>query len=332
MRRRISVIPRRPHITGRGRWLAAAAGAAVAASLVGVVASSGIAASKAGAKLRPLHKIVFVNPLKVYPAFTTANNCLKKEASRLGYSSQMVGTPGSAVNNQGTIDLIDQAIVNGVDGLLIFPTDNALFTPVFKKARAKGIYVIALESGNPQTGQQSMVGTNARKMGAIVADGLGASDPNAHVAILSVSPTLTEHKENTAGFTAEAAKKFPNMKVVTKLYDNGDGTKDADLLSAALTAHPDLTTLYSIVGTGEPAAITAVKEHNLTGKVKIITLDLTAEHKADIKSGRIFGVGEQGWCNMGIQAVDLMRKLSQGKRVPVAVDTGEKFFTKANLP
>jgi ribose transport system substrate-binding protein len=313
---------------------AIAVGAVAIAALAGVVASSGTAASDAQQRssLRPLHKIVFVNPLKVYPAFTTAYNCLKKEAAHFGYSSQMVGTPGSAVNNQGTIDLLDQAIVNGVDGLLTFPTDNALFAPVYKKARAKGIYVVAMESGDPSTGQQTMVGTNAYKMGQIVADGLGASDPNAHVAILSVSPTLTEHKRNTAGFIAEAAKKFPNMKVVTKLYDNGDATKDADLLSAALTAHPDLNVIYSIVGAGEPAAITAVKEHNLAGKVKIITLDLTAEHKADIKKGLIFGVGEQGWCNMGIQAVLLMRKLSQGKPVPTAVDTGEKFYSKANLP
>jgi ribose transport system substrate-binding protein len=332
MGRRNGIISRSPRVTRKRGWLAVVVGMAVVASLA-AVASNGSAASKTQtAPLRPLHKIVFVNPLKVYPSFSVVNSCLKKEATKLGYQSSTVGTPGSAVNNSGTINLIDQQIANGVDGMLVFPTDNALFTPVFKQARAKGIYVIALESGDPSTGEQSRVGTNAFHMGEIVADGVGATDPNAHVAILSVSPTLTEHVMDTAGFAAEARKKFPNMKIDAHLYDSGDSTKDVDLISNALTAHPDLTVIYSIVGTGEPAAITAVKEHGLVGKVKIVSLDLTAEHKADIKAGKILGVGEQGWCEMGTEAVILMRKLSEGKKVPASFDTGEKFYTRANLP
>jgi ribose transport system substrate-binding protein len=299
---------------------------------VGVSWSVSASHSAAATGLRPLHKIVYVNPLSAYPAFNTVNVCFKREASKFGYQASMVGTTGSAVDNQGTINLIDQAVADGADGLLVLPLEPSTFAPSLKAARAKGVYVVGLNGGAASDGQQTEVGTSDARLGAVAADGLGAKYPNAQVGTLSLSATTTAHAQIIAGFRKEAAKRFPHMKIVTNVYDNGDATKDVDLLSAMMTAHPTVNAILSVEGAGEPAAVTAVKQAGRAGKVHIITFDLTSAHIADVRSGSLFGVADQGWCAMGKDAVDEMRQLSRGKHVPALVDTGEKFFTKASLP
>ena len=311
-----------------------AAGAALALVLTGCSAvSGGSAGNGGGSKALPkITSVTYENPLPSYPAFNVAGKCFKAQAKKEGWKATEVGITGTAVDNQGSINEISQAIASGTDGLLAFPTVNSLFTPVFKQARAKGIYVVALNTGDPSTGQQTQVGTDNASMGKLMADGLGAAAPDSHVAFISVSQDTQAQKDQITGFQNEAAAKYPNMQTTTVVYDNGDATKDVDLIANTMAAHPDINAWFLTEGAAIPGAITAVKEAGKTGSVKLLGLDLTADTQADLTAGTLFGVGDQGWCDMGTKAIIAMKDLSEGKKVPAVIATKNTFYTKDNLP
>jgi len=320
------------HITQRSAFAAVAAAAALL--LVGCGAVSGGSAESASPSsgLRTVHTVTYVNPAPFYPAFTDVAKCLAAEAKKNGWKTVNVGTSGSAVDNQGAIDLISQAIANKTDALVVFPTIPELFAPVIKQARAAGIYVVAQNAGDPSDGQQTQVGTDAHQLGEIIAEGLGAKHPDAQVGVLSGSASTTPHVQEIKGFEDYAKAHFPKMKVVDSEYDNGDATKAPDAFSNMLTAHPEITTLFPIEGTDVAAAITAVKERNLASTVTVVANDLTDDHRAAIENGTLFGVGEQGWCEAGTKSVDAIKSLSEGKKLPNFIATKSIFYSADNLP
>lgn len=321
--------------TTRRAALATLSIAAVAASLSGCGALSGgsvTSSSSASGELREVKTITYVNPAPFYPAFDDVGQCFEAAAKSNGWKPVEVGTSGGSVDNQGAIDLISQAIANGTDALVVFPTIPELFTPVIEQARAAGIYVVAQNAGAPSTGQQTQVGTDAKQLGALIAEGLGATDPAAKVGILSGTASTTPHVQEIEGFTEYAAEHFPEMKVVASDYTNGDSTKGPEVFSNMLTAHPEITALFPIEGTSVAAAISAVKERGATGTINVVANDLTADHRAAIEDGTLLGVGEQGWCESGTKAVDAVKQLSEGKTLPDFIATTSTYYDLSNLP
>jgi len=320
------------HITQRSAFAVVAATAALLLAGCGAISGGSDQSASPSGALRTVHTVTYVNPAPFYPAFTDVAKCLTAEAKKYGWKTVNVGTSGSAVDNQGAIDLISQAIANKTDALVVFPTIPELFAPVLKQARAAGIYVVAQNAGDPSDGQQTQVGTDAHQLGEIIAEGLGAKHPDAQVGVLSGSASTTPHVQEIKGFEDYAKAHFPKMKVVDSEYDNGDATKAPDAFSNMLTAHPEITTLFPIEGTDVAAAITAVKERNLSSTVTVVANDLTDDHRAAIENGTLFGVGEQGWCEAGTKSVDAIKSLSEGKKLPAFIATKSIFYSADNLP
>ncbi|WP_395640495.1 sugar ABC transporter substrate-binding protein [Pseudolysinimonas sp.] len=322
------------HTTQRTITLGALAlSALLALSACGAVSGGSTDDGQSGStELREVATVTYVNPAPFYPAFDTVAQCLIEEGESFGWKVNVVGTAGSAVDNQGAIDLISQAITNGTDALVVFPTIPELFTPVIKQARDAGIYVVAQNAGDPSTGQQTQVGTDAYELGQIIAEGLGSTVPDAQVGVLSGSASTTPHVQELTGFEDYAADNFPGMTVVASEYNNGDATKSPEIWSNMLTAHPEITALFAIQGTDVAAAITAIAERGLTGKVQVVAADLTPDHRAAIEAGTLLGVGEQGWCEAGTKSADAIKDLSEGKDVPETIPTTSTWYTKDNLP
>lgn len=308
--------------------LAASSFAGCGALSGGSVASSATPSDE----LREVKTITYVNPAPFYPAFDDVGRCFTEAAEKNGWTPVEVGTSGGSVDNQGAIDLISQAIANGTDALVVFPTIPELFTPIIQQARDAGIYVVAQNAGAPSTGQQTQVGTDAKELGALIAEGLGAIDPAAQVGILSGTASTTPHVQEIEGFTEYAAEHFPDMKVIASDYTNGDSTKGPEVFSNMLTAHPEITVLFPIEGTSVAAAIAAINERGASDTIRVVANDLTADHRAAIEDGSLLGVGEQGWCESGTEAVNAVKQLSEGKTLPEFIPTTSTWYDLANLP
>jgi ribose transport system substrate-binding protein len=322
------------HAKAKGIYSATVA-VATTAGLVAYGASSGSSAAKqltgGAASAHPIHVLTYVNPLPPYLAFNQVGACFRREAKKLGYTAHVVGTPGNAVDNQAALNLINQSIADGTDGVFAFLTIPKLFEPVIKQARSKGIYFGGLDSGMKGTGQQFLAGTDWLEGGKVLADAVGKKYPDAQVGFLSSSPDSSAQADAVKGFEQEAKNRFPHMKMVAIVYDNGDPTQDTSLVSNMLAAHPNINLLNLVPG-NTAGGIAAVQERGLTNHVKIVSGDLTPDHRAALKNGTLWGVTSQDWCDQGKYAVEAFHDLSLGKKIKFSWNTSVTFVTKADMP
>lgn len=327
-------IPSRP--AGRAHHI-------LSSTSVGVVALTALSAcgavtggttetsAAASSSLPPVTSVTYVNPLPSYADFNVIGKCAKEAAEKNGWTYNEVGVTGMNVDNQASTDQISQAVTAGVDSLIVVPLDTKMYTTVIQAARAKDVYVVAAGTGDPSTGQQAQIGTSGADLGAMEAASLGAKDPKAVVGFLSEGPDQQVQVEAINGFKAEAAAKFPEMKISVSQYDHSETTKVVDIVGNMLAGNQDITALYVLNGASLAPAATAAKEARKDG-VTIIGHDVTEVSRGLIESGQIYGVAQQGWCAMGSESVDAIKALSEGKTVEPFTATEITFVTRENLP
>jgi ribose transport system substrate-binding protein len=313
--------------------LAAVVAGCSSASSTGTTSTAATSSSSArtASHTSKITRVTFVNILASYPGWLRAQQCADSEAAKYGITVTNSGPPGANVDPQGMANDIDQAVAQGTQAIITSPPDSSSLTAPLNAAKAKGIPVVTILSGNNYPGRVFDIGTNLADLGKVVMDGIGAKDPNAHIITISLSTTQTVQQEVLAGFWAEAAAKFPNIKRLPPIYDQGQTTNTVSLVTDALTAHPDATAIYELEGAGTNGVAAALRAKGMQAKVLLVANDAPPSTRALIQQGVVYGVGIQQWCTMGTGAVDNLVRFTQGQSVPKSIQTSATFVTKENL-
>jgi len=277
------------------------------------------------AELRPVKKIAFANPLPAYPVFQEADKCFNDEAKKMGIEGVTSGPTGLQMDEQFVLDRISQYIATGADGLILVPFSAAMYEPLMKEAKAQGMYVAVMNTGDTTSVQDVELGTDYGNQGKVVAENIAKRGGDQNVIILGNQPSGV-HRVFVDGFKAALAG-LPNVKLIDEAYDQGDPTQTTDVVSRSLTAHPDVNVVLSWEGNAVAGITTAIKEKGLVGKVVGVVNDVTPEVVAGLKDGTLYGTSKQNFCGMAAGAIDKIIALSKGEAVPKTVDTGIKFIT-----
>jgi ribose transport system substrate-binding protein len=311
------------HLRSR-RQLASAALATMTVVSVSLAATP--AATAAPAKLK---SIFFANPLPSYPSFALANRCFSAETKKLGIQSTSSGPSGLTVNNQYTLDGISQAIADHYGAIIMVPIEPPQFDPLIKQARAAGILVATINTGNSTTLQNVELGTDYTDQAATIVANLAKRPGQQYLLEVGNSaggPQLLFVNGLKAGIASH-----PNVHLVTQVFDGGDPNQTTDVVETALEAHPNVNIVVTWEGTATQGVVTAIKESHNVGKIFGVVNDLTPESIAGMKGGEVYGISKQNFCGMATGAVDDLAAIAQGKPVPKYVDTGITFVTKQNL-
>jgi ABC-type sugar transport system substrate-binding protein len=296
-----------------------------AASASSTASSSAVASSTPPA----LKSILFVNPLPNNPAWHEIGNCMADEAKNLHISFSQAGPTGGAVDASYMLSRIQQGIADNVGALVTFPLSANQFRPVIQQARAHGIYVATVEGANSAAGQNVDVGTSYQQFGQLAAATVAKKPGMQYVGFIALADAPPSSTFIQA-FT-DAAKSYPNIKIVTIQYDNGNVTNDVDIATNMMTAHPQLNMFVTNEGAATPGVIAAIKAQNKVGKVFLTTNSIYSGAAAGIQAGIVYSTLLQNMCQIGREPVDVLAKIAAGQHVPPVANTGIKFATKANL-
>jgi ABC-type sugar transport system substrate-binding protein len=293
------------------------------------VASSGVAGASSGPATGKLKSIEFVNPLPDYSQWKLIGQCMSDEAKKLGVQFIQTGPTGSTVDSNYMLARLQQGIANQVGALATFPVSAAQFTPVLQQAKSKGILTATLFGGGSTTVQNVEVGTNYVTAASEAADSVSKnSSGQVNVGII-VGTAVDPSKVWSDAFTAEA-KKLPNVSVVTIAYDNGDPTKDVDITTNMLTAHPSINMIATNEGAASPGIDSAIKQKNDVGKVQFVGNGADAGGIAALNDGTAQSVLMQNLCAAGADVSDSLEGIHEGKPVPATVPVQIVYATKAN--
>ena len=273
------------------------------------------------------------------PFYTTMQRGAQAAADRFGFN--MVVQVPKAWNATEQTPMLDAMVARGdLKFLFLAPVDKDAMVAPLKKANDAGIPILTVDTfvgdgdyvKGPVKFPLSFIASDNKQGGVIACNALAESiGKKGKVYIQSVrrGTSSTDAREDGC---KEALKAYPNVTLVGVDYNNDDASTAQAQVTAMLQKTPDLagifgTNVFSAQGSGA-----VVKNLGLSGKVKVVAFDATADAIGMLKAGTADLVIAQKPADMGFLAVEMAAAYFNGvTSIPPHVPTGYAVITRDNM-
>jgi simple sugar transport system substrate-binding protein len=242
-------------------------GASFAIAANGVVDASKVRKDITASATKKKYTIATVVKVDGIAWFDRMRDGVKQFKSDNGHDTWMVGP--SQADAAAQVQIVENLIAQKVDAICIVPFSVEAVEPVLKKARDKGIVVIAHEASNIQNADYTLEAFDNKAYGAKLMEVLGKAMGGKGKYVCTVG-SLTSKSQNEwiDGGVEYQKKHFPQMQEVTKRLETADDANtDYTKLKEVLTTYPDLK---GVLGGPMPTSAGAgrlVAERGLNGKL-----------------------------------------------------------------
>ena len=250
--------------------------------LTGCGAPSGEGDGKDGETPAPAAKVIGAAMLtQTHIFYQDMVSAMQVEAEKQGVKLkvQYAEFDSSRQNNQ-----IETFMAQGVDAIIVAPTDSSGVAPVIAEARRQGIAVFTADIAAKEADVLCHVASDNEQAGALVGEYLAqAIDSRGKVAIID-HPSVTSVQERTRGFD-RIMERYPQIEIVQRVP--GLGQRDKAMLACEdlLQAQPDLDGIFAINDDSALGALAAVESAGLQNKIVIVGVDGTPEARETILAG-----------------------------------------------
>lgn len=312
------------------KYLKTAAAIATVVALATSLAGCSQPAASPSASADKTLKIAYIQtgPLDYY---IRGADGAKAAANSLNVDVQVFNSDNTPENETANVE---DAIAQGVNGLIIFSVGKASLLEDLAKAKAAGIPAIVLY-GYDQSIEDQAVGfiqaptdVIGNQAGKWTADNVKSGE----VAIIQGLLGRGDAESYTAGFKAGIASN-PALSVVATVSADWDRAKAQSSMADILTAHPKLAAVFVQNDDMAIGAIAAIKAAGLEGKVKVVSQNGSPDGLAAVESGEISATVAWSPAQEAQMALArLVDSIRTGVRPqPILCNTPTVVITKANL-
>jgi fructose transport system substrate-binding protein len=278
--------------------------------------------------------IGLITKTETNPFFVKMKEGAAAEAKAKG-AKLLTGAGKADGDNAGQVTAMENMIAAGAKTILITPSDSKAIIPAIKKARDKGVMVIALGSPtDPQEAVDALFATDNYKAGVLIgqyAKAALAGKP-AKIVTLDLFPGhpvgAQRHNGFLQGFGLQSFDAKNNelakpAEVVCMADSFGDQAKGQTAMENCLQKAGDVNLVYTI---NEPAAAGAFNALKKAGKDKgviIVSVDGGCQGIKDVAAGKIAATSQQyplKMASMGVAAG--VEYAKTGKKPSGYTDTG----------
>jgi len=276
-------------------------------------------------------KYAIVFPI-AHPFFESISTDAQNYGEENGWDI-IIKAPDSA-NAQLQVEIMEELIFMGVDGIAIGPTDPHELVGSINKALDTGIKVICFETDAPGSNRMGYVGTNnynaGRHMGYVVGKALGGKG---RILILTGLSTQMSLNERIRGIKEYLAQNYPDIQILDTQSSEGDAQKAIAVTKNMIRTHPNFDAIVGIDATAGPAAVSVWKAKGWHGRPdkKIITFDDMPENLQGMRDGYIKTIVSQRQNSWGQGVLILLNSLVEGRAIPDYTDTGSIEITMSNI-
>jgi ribose transport system substrate-binding protein len=230
------------------------------------------------------------------------------------------------------IQIVDSAIAQNVDGIVLAACDRRALVQPVDKAMAAGIPVTIFDSGLDSTNFMSWVATDNVAAGAMGARTLAKLiGGKGKVAVIQHVPGSVSTMDRESGFEEALAKEFPSIRIVQRLYGMSDRAKAMTAAENILTAHPDLDGMFASTEPSASGLLLAVKARGLGGKLKVVGFDANDAMIEEVRAGNLHAMVVQDPFKIGYEAVHTIAIKLSGKQAPARMDLQAVVVDRENL-
>lgn len=233
----------------------------------------------------------------------------------------------------GQVNLLQNYINQGVDGLVYAATDAKVLHRVTKSALQQGITVVNIDSGtDPQPDQVPVFATDnvaaAKQVPDLLAKELGPK--GGKIAFIPFQQGTRTNEEREKGFK-QGLKDHPELNLVAEQSSESNYNRALQVTEDILTAHPDLDGIFAANEPGVLGAAEAVRAAGKAGDIVIVGWDASSEEIDGVREGVISALVVQNPFRMGFDGVNAAVKMIRKGTQVEGQDTGATVVTKQNV-
>lgn len=294
---------------------------------------------------KPYHdekeRFVLVSANVNLPYWQEAQAGLRDASQQMGVKADVVG-PGM-FEPQEELRAFQQAVSENPAGIIVSVTRPELFQSAIDGAVAKGIPVITLDADAPESKRLLFVGTDNFRAGEESARRMAEILKGQGQIVLITIPGQLNLDERVRGVN-EVLKKYPGMKIIQTMDDNGDARIANDSISGLLKAKAKFDGILCLEASGGSGAAEALHRLDIAGKIPIVAFDKDPDTLQWIERGVITATIAQKPYVMSYYALKFADDLHHGAvhefkdwrtapaaPMPTWVDTGTAIVDKGNL-
>lgn len=312
--------------------------AIIAAGLL-LFAASGCTSQKAGSGDQPADggkiKVGLVTKTDSNPYFVALRDSAKAEAERGG--AELVALAGKFDgDNEGQVSAIENLVQQGAKTILITPSNSTGILGAIKKARDRGVLVIALDTEtDPKDAVDATFASDnteaGRMQGTYVKAALGTKAPK--LIMLDGTPGSTVSEQRHNGFLDGIGLKNGDAAILGVESTNGEQNKAQTATENLLQRDTSLTAVYTLNEPAARGAYVALQAKGIAGQVVIGSIDGSCQGVTDVKDGKVVATVMQFPKKMAAQGVQAAIEFAKSGKKPTGfVNTSVSVITDKPVP
>ena len=236
----------------------------------------------------------------------------------------------------GQVNLLQNFIQQGVDGLVYAATDAKVLHQVSQQALDQGVTVVNIDSGtDPQPEQVPVFATDnvaaATKVPDLISDALKEKGKDGgKVAYIPFQPGTATNDQRDEGFK-KGMKDHPELELVAEQSGQSDYNISQRVTEDVLTANPDLDAIFASNEPGVVGAAEAVAAAGKAGEIVIVGWDASPTEIKGVRDGTIYALVVQNPFRMGYDGVQAAVQMVREGADVGSEDTGVTYVTKKNI-
>ncbi|OGR24239.1 MAG: hypothetical protein A2139_11205 [Desulfobacca sp. RBG_16_60_12] len=275
-------------------------------------------------------KLIYVGVSAVAPYQKTNKAGIADAAAALGITDIKYVDPPNDNDLDTQLQLMDAAILEKPDAILLVPVDSAAIGPSVQKAKDAGIIVVAIGINSVQVPPDAFVATDSVNTsytaGETMCTALGGKGK---ILVVLGNPIHAPTQLREEGFMKALTEKCPGLEVVGRQVANWKPEEAQTVVINTLNAHPDLAGVYTENDTMGQGALAALQQLNNTA-VKLVTYDCMQVMVEAVRDGKSFADVCQMPFYEGQKAVEAAVSLLKGDKVDAVIDAGTFVVLKEN--
>lgn len=242
------------------------------------------------------------------PFFVSLKNGVVKEAKKQGIEVIVVDAQNDSAKQ---INDVEDLLQQGVNALLINPTDSSAISTAVQSANGIGVPVVTLDRSAEKGKVEALVASDNVKGGQMAAEYVVKTlGENAKVAELEGVPGASATRERGSGFHNIADEQ---LDVVAKQSADFDRTKGLTVMENVLQGNPDIQAVFAH---NDEMALGAIEAITSSGKdIAVIGFDGNEDALKAVESGALTATVAQQPELIGELAVNAAKDVLQGKKV-----------------
>jgi len=241
--------------------------------------------------------------------------------------------PLKADNNEEQSQMVEQAIANQTDIVVLTPSDSNGIIPAAKKLNEAGIPIINLNTkieGNTVDVETFIAIENYDAGFQTVTRLCEMMEGKGKMIIIEGVTGAQTSIDRVKGAIAALAN-FPEIELVARQSGEYNRAKAMDVVQNLLQAHPDVNGIFCCNDEMALGAVEAIASAGKTGDILVAGIDANADAREAIKEGKMALSCDSQPFNQGYQGVANAVKVLQGEKLDDFIKLDMKVVGKEDL-